>query len=172
MAWFIVISAAALAVLSAWLFASARRSLAGLQESIRDSWPAVQAACARRQELIERIVALCRKPLAEFPHLLDRAMRTGAAVSEAAESANVLSLAAADQAHRAAVDELLARAALHPQLAGSAAFKALRERVATLDARIDAERERYNGAVGVFNLRRNAMPFRLAAFGIRRGDFL
>lgn len=174
MVWIVLLGAAALAILAGCLIVAARRSLAGLQDVIHGAWPDLQTACAKRAELVERIVAFSARPLEDLPRIRERVSRTGAAVREAVNRKDTLSLAAAEQAHRAAVAELLGRARGHPQLARSNAFAALVTRIATLDARIDVQRERYNDAASVFNVRRGSLPFRLAALAadIPRAPFL
>ena len=174
MVWFILLGAALLVLLAGFLLAAARRNLASLQDTVKDAWPDIQAASAKRAELVARIVAFSERPLGDLPQLRERVTRTGDAVRDAIGRNDTLSLAAAEQAHRAAVAELLGRVRSHPQLARSTAFAALVARIATLDERIDAERERYNDAASVFNVRRGSLPFRLAALaaGIPRAPFL
>lgn len=174
MVWIILLAAAALVLLGGFLLAAARRSLASLEETVSDAWPEIQIACERRAELVQRIVAFAARPLDDLPQVRARVTRTGAAVRDAVHRKDTLSLTAAEQAHRAAVAELLGRARGHPQLARSSAFAALVARVATLDARIDVQRERYNDAASVFNVRRGSLPFRIAALaaGIPRAPLL
>ena len=157
----------ALAALAAAIAMAARRGLAALQDSKQDAWAALEAQLQKRQELLAQIVALCAKPMREERETLDRLSIAGSAVVAAAKRTNIPALAAADKTHRAAVATLFERAASHPQLATSAAFAALRERVATLDARVDERREQYNAAVSVLNFRCHAFPYRLVARSMR-----
>jgi len=160
MAWILLL---ALAALAAAVAVAARRGLAALLDSKQDAWGALEAQLAKRQELVSRIVALCANAMRDEPETLGRVSISGSAVLAAANRTNIPALAAADKAHRAAVAALFDRAGYHPQLAGSAAFTALRERVATLDARVDERREQYNAAVSVLNFRCHAFPYSLVA---------
>ncbi len=65
--------------------------------------------------------------------------------------------------HRIASEALFRLAANYPQFGTSAAFRALRERAATLDARVDERREQYNTVVSVLNFRCQAFPYNVVA---------
>jgi LemA protein len=138
-----------------------------LQDSKQDAWVALEAQLRKRQELLAMIVALCAKPMREERENLDRVAIAGSATLAAAKRTNIPALAAADKALRAAVAALFERAENHTQLAMSGAFAALRERVATLDTRVDERREQYNAAVSVLNFRCHAFPYRLVARSMR-----
>jgi LemA protein len=160
MAWILLLALAALA--AAVVFA-ARRGLAALLDSKQDAWGALVAQLSRRQDLLAQIVTLCAKPMRDEPEALDRVSISGSAVIAAAQRANIPALAAADKSLRAAVAALFERGGNHPQLAASAAFTALRVRVATLDARVDERREQYNATISVLNFRCQAFPYSLVA---------
>ena len=83
-------------------------------------------------------------------------------------------LAAADKTHRIAAAALFGLADNYPQFGTSAAFAALRDRAATLDARVDERREQYNDAVSVLNFRCQAFPYSVVArtMGLRPAAFL
>lgn len=164
MAWFLML---ALAALAAAIAMAARRGLAALQDSTQDAWTALEAQLVKRQELLAQIVTLCARPLRDEPETLHRVSIAGSAVLAAAKRTNIPALAAADKAHRTAVTALFEHAGNHPPLAMSAAFTALRERVATLDVRVDERREQYNAAVSVLNFRCHAFPYRLVARSMR-----
>ncbi len=157
----------ALAALAAAIAMAARRGLAALRDSKQDAWIALETQLQKRQELLAPIVALCAKPMREERETLNRVSVAGSAVLAAAKRANIPALAAADKSLRAAVAVLFDRAAGHSPLAMSAAFAALRERVATLDARVDERREQYNAAVSVLNFRCHAFPYWLVARSMR-----
>ena len=159
----------AFAALAAAVAMAARRGLAALQDSTQVAWIALEAQLVKRQELLVLIVALCAKPMRNEPETLHRVSIAGSAVLAAAKRTNIPALAAADKAHRSAVATLFEHARNHPQLAMSAAFAALRERVATLDARVDERREQYNAAVSVLNFRCHAFPYWLVARSMRVG---
>jgi LemA protein len=164
MAWILML---ALAALAAAIVMAAHRGLTALQDSKQDAWVALEAQLQKRQELLALIVPLCAKPMREARETLDRVAIAGSATLAAAKRTNIPALAAADKALRTAVATLFERAANHPQLAMSAAFAALRERVATLDTRVDERREQYNAAVSVLNFRCHAFPYRLVARSMR-----
>jgi LemA protein len=171
MAWILVL---ALAALAAAIAIAARRGLAALQDTKQDAWTALETQIVKRQELALRIVALCSSPLQHERETLDRASIAGSAVLAAAKRTHIPALAAADKSHRAAFAAVFAFAARTPPLSGSAGFAALRERMATLDARVDERREQYNSAVSVLNFRCVAFPYSLVArtMGVRPAAFL
>ncbi len=171
MAWILLL---ALAALAAAVAMAARRGLANLRNSHQEAWGALEAQLRKRQDLMMQIVALCTRPMNDEPETPSRVAVTGSAVLAAAKRTNVPALAAADKSHRAAVAALFERAGEHGQLATSAAFAALRDRVATLDARVDERREQYNAAVSVLNFRCHAFPYSLVArsMGMAPGAFL
>jgi hypothetical protein len=160
MTWILVLAFAALATAVA---IAARRGLIALQDSRQQAWHALEAQLGKRAALATALLALCAKPLGDSRTLLERAGHAGSAVLAAARQQNAPAVAAADKSHRAAFEELFRAAAQSPQLAGSDAFRALRERMATLDARVDERREAYNQAVSVLNFRCRAFPYRLLA---------
>jgi LemA protein len=164
MAWILML---ALAALAAAIAMAARRGLAALQESKQEAWIALESQLRKRQELLALIVTLCAKPMSDEPEILQRVSVTGSAVLAAAKKTNIPALAAADKAHRAAVAALFERAESRSPLAMSEAFTALRERVSTLDTRVDERREQYNAAVSVLNFRCHAFPYRLVARSMR-----
>jgi hypothetical protein len=105
---------------------------------------------------------------------LDRVTNSGSAVIAAARRGNMPALAAADKTYRAAAESLFRLSANYPQFGTSRAFKALHQRAVTLDARVDARREQYNGVVGVLNVRCRAFPYSIVArtMGMRPAAYL
>lgn len=171
MPWIIAL---AIAALIAAAVLAARRGLIRLSDARQEAWAALEIQLAKRHELLTRIVELCERLMRYEHEALDRVTRTGRTVHAACARADIPALAAAEKSHQAAVATLFALAGHYPQLAGSAAFAALRERVATLDARIADRREQYNLAASVLNFRCEAFPHRLVArtIGLRHAPFL
>lgn len=171
MAWILLL---ALAALAAAVAAAAHRGLASLHDSRQEAWAALEAQLVKRQELMIQIVGLCARLMRYERDTLDRVTTTGSAVIAAARRGNIPALAAADKSHRAVTAALFTLAANYPQFSTSAAFAALRDRAATLDARVDEKREQYNESVSVLNFRCQAFPFSLVArtMGLRPAGFL
>jgi LemA protein len=171
MAWLLLL---ALAALAAAVVMAARHGLVALQDGRELALAALEAQLAKRQELMIQIVDLCSRLMRDERETLERVSTAGGAVLAAARGGNLPALAAADQTHRAASEALFRLAANYPQFGSSAAFRALRERAATLDARIDERREHYNTAVSVLNIRCQAFPHSLIArsMGLRAAPFL
>ncbi len=163
-----IITLASIALIAAAVVA-ARRGLVRLNEDRQQAWAALETQLGKRQELITRIVELCARLLHEEHEAIERVTHAADAVLAAARREDIPALAAAEKAHQAAVATLLALTGNYPQLAGSGAFGALRDRVATLDARVADCRERYNLAASILNMRYNAYPYRLVAWssGVR-----
>jgi LemA protein len=171
MAWILVL---ALAALSAAVIAAARRGLGSLQESRGEAWAALEAQLVKRHEHVIQVVGLCARLMSGERPALERVTTSGSAVIAAARRNDMPALAAADKTHREAVTALFALAAGYPQFGTSAAFAALRERAATLEARVDERREQYNGAVSVLNFRCRTFPYSWVArtMGLRPAAFL
>ena len=171
MAWILLLAFAALAAAVA---AAARRGLASLHDSRQEAWAALETQLVKRQELMIQIVGLCARLMRYERDTLGRVTTAGSAVIAAARRGNIPALAAADKSHRAVAAALFALAANYPQFSTSAAFAALRDRAATLDARVDEKREQYNETVSVLNFRCQAFPFSLVArtMGLRPAGFL
>ena len=139
MTWLLLL---ALAALLAAVSMSARRRLAALQDSRERALAALETQLLKRQELMIQIVGLCSRLMRYERETLERVSTAGSAVIAAARRDNLPALAAADKTHRAASEALFRLAANYPQFGTSAAFRALRERARTLDARVDERRER------------------------------
>ncbi|MGH8242673.1 MAG: LemA family protein [Steroidobacteraceae bacterium] len=171
MAWILLL---ALAALAAAMVAAARRGLSNLQDSRQEAWAALETQLEKRHELMIQIVGLCSRLMKYERDTLDRLTTAGSAVIAAARRGNMPALAAADKTHRAASAALFALAANYPQFGTSAAFSALRERAATLDARVDEKREEYNSRVSLLNFRCRAFPYSVVArtMGLRPAAFL
>jgi LemA protein len=164
MAWLLLLAFAALAAAVA---IAARRALAALQDSRAHAWAALETQLVKRQELMIQIVGLCARLMKYERDTLERVSIAGSAVLAAARHGNLPALAAAEKSHRAACEALFRLAANYPQFGTSGAFRALRERAATLDARVDERREQYNDAVSVLNFRCQAFPYSLVARTLR-----
>lgn len=171
MAWLLLLAVAALA---AAVVAAARRGLGSLQDARLAAWAALEAQLVKRHELMIQIVGLCARLMKYERDTLERVTTSGSAVIAAVRRNNMPALAAADKTHRAAAAALFALAENYPQFATSAAFRALRDRAATLDARVDERREQYNDAVSVLNFRCQAFPYSVVArtMGLRPAPFL
>lgn len=161
MLWIIALTSAALIAAAA---IAARRGLIQLSENRQEAWAALETQVVKRQELITRIVELCASLLHYEHEAIERVTHAASAVLVAARREDIPALAAAEKAHQAAVATLFALTGNYPQLTGSKAFGALRDRVATLDARVAERREQYNLAASVLNLRCGAFPHRLVAW--------
>jgi LemA protein len=171
MAWLLLLAVAALA---AAIAAAAHRGLDALQDSRQAAWAALEAQLVKRHELMIRIVGLCARLMKYERDVLERVTTSGSAVIAAVRRNNMPALAAADKTHRVATAALFALAENYPQFGTSAAFAALRDRAATLDARVDERREQYNDAVSVLNFRCQAFPYSVVArtTGVRPAAFL
>ncbi len=171
MAWLLLL---AFTAFGAAVAMAARRGLGALQDSRERALAALETQLLKRQELMIQIVGLCSRLMRYERETLERVSIAGSAVLAAARGGNMPALAAADKKHRAASEALFQLAANYPQFGTSAAFRALRERAATLDARVDERREQYNRAVGMLNFRCEAFPYNLVArsMGMQRAPFL
>jgi len=171
MTWLLLL---ALAALVAAVVMAARRGLDALQDSREHAWAALEAQLIKRQELMIRIVGLCSRLMRYERDTLGRVSTAGSAVLAAARQRNMPALAAAEKSHRAASEALFRLAANYPQFGTSGAFRALRERAGTLDARVAERREQYNDAVSLLNFRCQAFPYNLVArtMGLEPAAFL
>ena len=127
----------AFAALAAAVVAAARRGLADLQDSREEAWSALEAQLDKRHEHMIQIVGLCARLMKYERDTLDRVTTSGSAVIAAARRGNMPALAAADKSHRAAAAALFRSRRTTRNSGPARAFTALRERAATLDARVD-----------------------------------
>jgi LemA protein len=164
MAWSLLL---ALAAFAAAVAIAAHRGLAVLRDTRERAWAALETQLVKRQELMIRIVGLCARLMRDEGDALTRVTAAGSAVLAAARRGDLPALAAADKSHRAASESLFRLAASYPQFGTSGAFQALRERAATLDARVDDKREQYNDAVSLLNIRCQVFPHSLVARTMR-----
>jgi LemA protein len=164
MSWLLLL---ALAALAAAVAMAARRGLAALQDSRYRAWTALEVQLVKRQELMFQFVGLCSRLMHDVRDALGRVSTAGSALHAAARRGNMPALPAAEKSHRAASEALFLLAANYPQFGTSSAFRALRERAATLDARVAERREEYNEAVSVLNFRCRAFPYNLVARTMR-----
>ena len=171
MAWLLLL---ALAAFIAAVVMAARRGLAALQDARAGAAAALETQLAKRQELMIQIVGLCSRLMRYERETLERVSTAGSAVLAAARGGNMPALAAADKTHRIASEALFRLAANYPQFGTSAAFRALRERAVTLDARVDERREQYNTVVSVLNFRCQSFPYTVVArtMGMEPAPFL
>ena len=151
MLWIIALAIAALTIAAVIIV---RRGLVRLNDDRQRAWAALVAQLAKREELMAQIVRLCA---------IERVTQAVGAVQATARGQDIPALAAAEKSHQAAVATLFALTGNYPQLTGSQAFAALRDRVATLDARVSERREQYNLAASMLNMRCSAFPHRLLA---------
>ena len=171
MLWIIALVIAALTAATAL---TARRGLIRLCDDRQHAWTALEAQLAKRRELMTRIVELCARLLHDEHEAIERVVHAADAVQDAVRREDIPALAAAEKSHQAAVATLFVLTGNYPQLAGSQAFAALRDRVATLDARVAERREQYNAVVSVLNFRCDAFPHRLMSrvLGLRPAPIL
>lgn len=160
MLWIIALAIAALTIAAVVIV---RRGLVRLNDDRRQAWAALEAQLAKREELMDRIVQLCARLLHEEHEAIERVTQAVGAVQAAARGQDIPALAAAEKSHQAAVATLFALTGNYPQLTGSQAFAALRDRVVTLDARVSERREQYNLAASMLNMRCSAFPHRFVA---------
>jgi len=161
MLWIIALPSAALLAVAA---VAVHRGLVRLNDQRQQAWDALEIQLTKRHELITRIVELCARLLHQEHEIIERVTQAAGAVQDAARRADIPALAAAEKSHQAAVATLIALAGNYPQLVDSKAFGALRDRVATLDARVAERREQYNLAASMLNMRCGAFPHRIVAW--------
>jgi LemA protein len=160
MLWIIALAIAALAAAAA---ITARRRLIRLSDERQQAWAAFEEQLAKREKLMARIVLLCARLLHQEHETIERVTQAVDEVQVAVRHEDIPALAAAEKSHQAAVATLFALTGSYPQLTCSQAFAALRDRVATLDARVSERREQYNLAAILLNMRCRAFPHRLVA---------
>jgi LemA protein len=161
MLWIIALAIVALIAAAA---ITARRGLIRLSDERQQAWATLETQLVKREELMARIIELCVRLLHEEHEAVERVTQAVGAVQAAARREDIPALAAAEKSHQAAVETLFALTGNYPQLAGSKAFEALRDRVATLDGRVAERREQYNLAASMLNMRCSAFPHRLVAW--------
>lgn len=132
-------------------FVATYNRLVAVAEQATRAWNDIDSLLRQRHDEIPKLIELCERHLTQERASFDRLLEAGAAVFAARSARDADALGRAERTIRTVVTDLVARAASHPELAGSAAFGLLRQRHATLDAEIAERRDRYNEAVRRYN---------------------
>ncbi len=149
-----------------------RRGLARLRDDVDLAWQDLALQLDKRQQHVAAIATLCGRVMRDHPQAVERVVSSGRELLAAAARRDLASLAAAEKSQHVAVATLLGHSRGYPTFVASQAFEALILRLATLDDRVTGQRERYNAAASVLNLRCGAFPNRVVAAlsGFGRAD--
>lgn len=139
-------------------------STVGMSEGVANTWANVESSYQRRNDLIPNIVATAQK-YAEFEQ------ETLTAVIEARSNATSINVDASDLTEEnlaafskaqssvsSGLGRLLATYENYPNLKANENFKELINELSRTENRINVERNRYNDAVGTYNVKVKRVP--------------
>jgi len=138
-------------VFAVFSLAATYNSLVAAAERTTRAWNDLDALLRQRHDEIPKLVETCEPHFTAERGAFDRVLEARSAVFAARQTRAADALGQAERSLRAAVTDVIARAADHPELAASQAFGMLRQRHATIDSEIAERRERYNDAVRQYN---------------------
>jgi len=145
-------------------FLGIRNNLIGLRNSLDRSYFDMDILLKQRHDEIPKLLATCKG-------YMQREQKTLQAVTEAratyARAATQEEKAQADSINTGTLHTLFAVAGKYPELKANSNFIQLRGRIAALEERIAAQRDRYNQEVNAFNLRLSRVPHNVVARFLR-----
>jgi LemA protein len=158
----------ALAVLAAWVVITFNLLIRD-RNRVAQSWSDVDVQLMRRHDLVPRLVELV-KGYAGYEKALQTSLAEMRAQTQARspEARGELEKSVASGVHR-----LVAVIEAYPDLKASGNFLDLQKQLAEIENQIQYARRYYNGAVNLYNNRRQRFPDLLiaGAFGFRPAEF-
>jgi LemA protein len=164
MAW--VIALALTALLAAWAGVIHHR-LRQLRAVVSQAWAGLDALLLERRDELAAFAAACSRHLPEEQDGIERLQRASAAVFAAAGRRDLPALGAAESLLQDAQARLSASAATSQKLLADADCRERRERLGCIQRALAEQREVYNAAVNLLNLRQQQFPERLVARALR-----
>ncbi len=164
MGWVIALALAAL--LAAWA-GVIRHGLAQLRAAVSQAWAGLDALLLERRDELAAFAGACGRYLPEEQDGIDRLQRASAAVFAAAGRRDLPALGAAENLLQDAHARLSASAATSQKLLADADCRERRERLGCIRRALAEQREIYNAAVNLLNLRQQQFPERLVARAMR-----
>ncbi len=150
-------------VLTVFAFVATYNKLVAVAEKAMSAWNDLDALLRQWHDEIPKLIDMCESHLPSERACSERLLEARSSVFAARQTRDADALGGAERALRAAVTELLDRAAKQPNLAASPAFGLVRQRHATLEAEIAERRDRYNEAVRNYNAAIGGVPGKVVA---------
>jgi LemA protein len=126
-------------------------------------WNDLDALLRQRHDEIPRLLELCEAHLPRERAMFERVLETRATMLGARQTRATAALGKAESSLRAELAALIAVAEREPALVNNQTFNMLRQRSATLDAEIAAQRTRYDEGVTRYNLAIRRLPGNIVA---------
>ncbi|MTE24364.1 MULTISPECIES: LemA family protein [Microbacterium] len=164
MEWFVpvLIAVAVVVVAGVYLWAS-YRSLAALEARVQEQWEVVEAALARRAELVPQAIDAVRAHADHEKAVFENASR---ARGEVLAASGPTAAGAADQHLQASVASLMAVAEGYPALQSDTGFLALSRELVDAENDVQSARRSYNGGAREVNVKIRHFPARMFAGGV------
>lgn len=146
-----------------------RNGLVALRQEVSQAWSAIDALLVRRHDELPELIGVCASHMAHEGETLECLTRARAAVFQAAGRSDVAAASAAESLLRSSLGRLFAAAGNDPRLHADESFRRLQIRVLQLQQHIADQRELYNGAVNLINVRMGRFPNSLVSrmLGVR-----
>jgi LemA protein len=148
----------AVVAILAFYAAGVYNGLARVRDDTRRTWSDIDALLVARHDELPRLVESCRRHMHYEHETLERVMKARAAVFQAAGRSDVAAVGAAESMLRSGLGQLVAAVENYPQLKSDSSFHELWNRIAALEDDIAEQREHYNAAVSLNNVRIQQFP--------------
>lgn len=145
-----------------------------VKHNVAKAWANIDVLLKQRNDEIPKLIDVCREYAGFESGLLTRLASTRAAAVAAQQGAGAQAVGAAETQLRADIARLVAVAEAWPDLKANRQFRALQERISSLETAIADRREFYNESVRINNVTIERFPASLMAgwFAFRAAELL
>ena len=132
--------------------------LVALKHNVAKAWANIDVLLKQRHDELPKLVEVCRQYKQFEQDTLQRVIEARSQVQSARETQDVGALGEAEGALRLGLGKLFAVAEAYPELRANENFMQLQQRITTLENGIADQRELYNDAVNINNVRIDQFP--------------
>ncbi len=167
--WITLIVIGAVILLSVMWFIGSYNGLVGADELVNEKWANVQSAYQRRADLIPNLVDTVKAYSNYEGEILTEITEARASVGKAASPA---ALQAAGNEMNSALAKLMVVVENYPNLKANENYLSLQDELAGTENRVKVERDIYNKAVKILNIKVRRFPTNIVAgmFGFEKGE--
>ena len=148
--------------------------LVGLREGVLVAWANIDVLLKQRHDELPKLIDTCKRYMQYEQETFEKVMRARTSISQAQASGDVAGVGAGEQRLRSVMGHLFAVAENYPQLKSDETFRALQQRITTLEESLADRRELYNEQVNLNNIRVQVFPDSMVAgwFGFHSAHLL
>lgn len=134
-----------------------------VKHNVARAWANIDVLLKQRNDEIPKLIDVCREYSGFEAGLLAQLAGARAAAVAAREAAGTAAIGAAEERVRSGVAQLFAVAEAYPDLKANDRYRALQERISSLETAIADRREFYNESVRINNVTIGRFPASLLA---------